>query len=219
MIPRRLDASLNWREFVHEQPRGAPSRRNPGFPVNRRFDKTLATPIRTRVSRLTEGSDSVIGNPKEPDRKNRPRALLAFATVAACAIFVFVPAARAQSSPAPAAQASPKAAGKPAHHKKGEQAKKRRVIAISVDKGGIYTITGLKKGAAVQTKTVANPNALSVQPQPSGDLVLLGTEAGRSRIDATLASGEQVTYDVTINAATPPINSLRSGTAPKSIAP
>lgn len=166
-----------------------------------------------------------MGNPDGPDQKNRRRALTALATLAAvaCAIFIFVPAACSQSSPAPSAQASPKASAKAAPAKKEKQkdrsAKKRRVIAISVEKGEIYTITGLKKGAAVQTKTVSNPNALTVQPQSSGDLVLLGTEAGRSKIDATLANGEQVTYDVTINAATPPINSLRSGTAPKSITP
>lgn len=166
-----------------------------------------------------------MGNPDGPDRKKRRRALPALAAFAAIAsaIFTSVPAARSQSSPAPRAQASPKASAKAAHGKKANKkekpAKKRRVIAISVDKGGIYTITGLKKGAAVQTKTVSNPNALTVQPQSSGDLVLLGTEAGRSRIDATLVNGEQVTYDVTITAATPPINSLRSGTAPKSITP
>lgn len=163
----------------------------------------------------------MIGNPKEPDRKNRQRALLAFAAAAAvsCGIFSGVPVARAQSSRAPSAQATPKASADAAHAKKAAPAKKRRVIAISVEKGGIYTITGLKKGAAVETKTVSNSNAMSVQPQPSGDLVLLGTEAGRSKIDATLANGEPVTYDVTINAATPPINSLQPGTAPKTIGP
>ena len=145
--------------------------------------------------------------------------MLALAAVAAvaCGIFADASAARAQASPAPSAQASPKASAKTAHHKKEEPAKKRRIIKISVDKGAVYTITGLKKGVAAATKTVANPNALTVEPQPSGDIVLLGTEAGHSKIDATLASGEQVTYDVTINAATPPINSLQPGTAPKSI--
>jgi hypothetical protein len=203
----------------------ATSRRKPGFQVSRRFDTTLATPPWTRVSRLTGGNDSAMGNPDRPDQKNRQRARIARAAsiAIACAIFAAAPPARAQASPAPSAQASPKASAKAAPAKKEKQkdksAKKRRVIAISVEKGEIYTITGLKKGAAVQTKTVSNPNALSVQPQPSGDLVLLGTEAGRSKIDATLANGEQVTYDVTINAATPPINSLRSGTAPKSITP
>ncbi len=166
-----------------------------------------------------------MGNPDGLDRKNRRRARPARAAFAAiaCAILAIAPAARSQSSPAPSAQASPKASAKAAHakneNKKEKPAKKRRVIAISVEKGGIYTITGLKKGVGVETKTVSNPNALTVQPQSSGDLVLLGTEAGRSRIDATLVNGEQVTYDVSITAATPPINSLRSGTAPKSITP
>ncbi len=167
----------------------------------------------------------MIGKPNMPERKIPPRALTVLAILAAvaCAIFTSAPAARSQSRPAPSAQASPKASAKAAHakneNKKEKPAKKRRIIAISVEKGGIYTITGLKKGAGVQTKTVSNPNALTVEPQSSGDIVLLGTEAGHSRIDATLANGEQVTYDVTISAGTPPINSLRSGTAPKSIAP
>ena len=53
-----------------------------------------------------------------------------------------------------------------------------------------------------------NPNALSIQPQSSGDIVLLGTEGGSWKIDATLASGEEVTYDVKVKAEAPPINSL-----------
>jgi hypothetical protein len=66
---------------------------------------------------------------------------------------------------------------------------------------------------------VKNPNSLTVQPQPSGDIVLLGTEGGSWKIDATLASGEKVTYDVKVKADAPPINSLVPGTAPTAIAP
>ena len=99
------------------------------------------------------------------------------------------------------------------------EAKKRRVIPVTINKGETYTISGLKKDSATKSKPVKNPNSLTVQPQPSGDVVLLGTEGGSWKIDATLASGEKVTYDVKVKAEAPPINSLTPGTAPTAIAP
>lgn len=111
-------------------------------------------------------------------------------------------------------------ATKEARHAKGaKHAKKRRVISVTVNKGETYTISGLKQGAKTGSKAGKNPNALSIQPQPSGDIVLLGTEGGSWKIDATLASGEEVTYDVKVKAEAPPINSLVPGTAPTAIAP
>jgi len=68
------------------------------------------------------------------------------------------------------------------------EAKKRRVIPVTINKGETYTISGLKKDSATKSKPVKNPNSLTVQPQPSGDIVLLGTEGGSWKIDATLAS-------------------------------
>jgi hypothetical protein len=109
---------------------------------------------------------------------------------------------------------------KEARHAKGaKHAKKRRVIAVAISKGETYTISGLKPGAKTDSKAGKNPNALSIQPQTSGDIVLLGTEGGSWKIDATLASGEEVTYDVKVKAEAPPINSLTPGTAPTAIAP
>jgi hypothetical protein len=99
------------------------------------------------------------------------------------------------------------------------EAKNRRVIPVTINKGETYTISGLKKDSATKSKPVKNPNSLTVQPQPSGDIVLLGTEGGSWKIDATLASGEKVTYDVKVKADAPPINSLVPGTAPTAIAP
>jgi hypothetical protein len=99
------------------------------------------------------------------------------------------------------------------------EGKKRRVIPVTINKGETYTISGLKKDSATKSKPVKNPNSLTVQPQPSGDVVLLGTEGGSWKIDATLASGEKVTYDVKVKADAPPINSLVPGTAPTAIAP
>jgi len=95
----------------------------------------------------------------------------------------------------------------------------RRVIPVTISKGETYTISGLQKGAETESKTVQNPNALSIQPQSSGDIVLLGTEGGSWKINATLADGEKVTYAVTVKAEAPPIDSLTPGTAPTAIAP
>jgi hypothetical protein len=99
------------------------------------------------------------------------------------------------------------------------EVKNRRVIPVNINKGETYTISGLKKDSATKSKPLKNPNSLTVQAQPSGDIVLLGTEGGSWKIDATLASGEKVTYDVKVKADAPPINSLVPGTAPTAIAP
>jgi hypothetical protein len=149
-------------------------------------------------------------SPVRQRRRNRACAL------AALALLVFSASAWPQASPEP----TPKAArhGKTAaaaHHRAG----KRRVISVTINKGETYTISGLKQGAQTDSKPGKNPNALSLQPQPSGDIVLLGTEAGRWKIDATLADGEKVTYDVKVKAEAPPINSLEPGSAPTAIGP
>jgi len=100
-----------------------------------------------------------------------------------------------------------------------EGIEERRVIPVTISKGETYTISGLEKGAKTESKAVSNPNSLTVQAQSSGDIVLLGTEGGSWRIDATLASGEKVTYDVKVRAQAPPINSLMPGSAPTAIGP
>jgi hypothetical protein len=101
----------------------------------------------------------------------------------------------------------------------GNQVEKRRVIPVTISKGESYTISGLEKGAKTDSKAVKNPYSLTLQRQPSGDIVLLGTEGGRWKIDATLASGENVTYDVKVKAQAPPINALAPGSAPTAMAP
>jgi len=116
-------------------------------------------------------------------------------------------------------QPTPQATKEARHAKGAKHATKRRVIPVTISKGETYTISGLEKGAKTDSKAGKNPNALSIQPQPSGDIVLLGTEGGSWKIDATLASGEEVTYDVKVKAEAPPINSLTPGTAPTAMAP
>ncbi|MGA8059242.1 MAG: hypothetical protein WB999_13430 [Candidatus Binataceae bacterium] len=144
------------------------------------------------------------------------RNLIAAAT-AVVGLFTMTATARPQASPEPSPQAT-----KEAKHAKGAKhtkETKRRVIPVTIGKGETYTISGLEKGAKTDSKAGKNPNALSIQPQPSGDIVLLGTEGGSWKIDATLASGEKVTYEVKVKAEAPPINSLTPGTAPTAIGP
>jgi hypothetical protein len=140
---------------------------------------------------------------------------LIVAATAVLGLLTLTATARPQTDPEP----SPRATKGAKHTKETRQAAKRRVIPVTISKGETYTISGLEKGAKTDSKAGKNPNALSIQPQPSGDLVLLGTEGGSWKIDATLASGEKVTYDVKVNAEAPPINSLTPGTAPTAMAP
>jgi hypothetical protein len=148
------------------------------------------------------------------------RNLIAAAT-ALLGLLTIVATARPQATPqpTPAATKGAKRAKEAKNTKEAKQAEKRRVIAVTISKGETYTISGLEKGAQTDSKAGKNPNALSIQPQPSGDIVLLGTEGGSWKIDATLASGEKVTYDVKVKAEAPPINSLTPGGAPTAIAP
>ncbi|HTQ25126.1 MAG TPA: hypothetical protein VMI09_10550 [Candidatus Binataceae bacterium] len=128
------------------------------------------------------------------------------------------PQGQAQPTPQPTKEARHGKAG--AHAKQAKAAtKKRRVIPVTIAKGETYTISGLKQGAKTDSKAGKNPNALSIQPQSSGDIILLGTEGGSWKIDATLADGEEVTYDVKVKAEAPPINSLAPGSAPTAIGP
>jgi len=101
---------------------------------------------------------------------------------------------------------------------------KRRIISVTINKGENYTINGVEdgaasgagKGAALKPKVVDNPNALVVYDAP-GRIELVGADAGSWKIDVTLATGEKVTYVVTVKAVGPPQGSLVPGTAPTAI--
>ena len=148
---------------------------------------------------------------------SRGRTLIV-ALTAALGLLTMTAPARPQDTAQPTPQATPKGPhAKAAKHAK--KAEKRRIIPVTISKGETYTISGLKPGVKTDAKAGKNPNALSIQPQSSGDIVLLGTEGGSWKIDATLASGEEVTYDVKVKAEAPPINSLTPGTAPTAIPP
>lgn len=93
---------------------------------------------------------------------------------------------------------------------------KRRVISVTINKGQNYTITGVKDGTKPSPKAVKNSNALVMQSAP-GRIELVGAEAGTWKINLTLATGEKVTYRVTVKAVTPPQGTLQPTTAPTAI--
>ena len=93
---------------------------------------------------------------------------------------------------------------------------KRRIIPVTISKGQNYTITGVKEGATPGSKVVNNPNALVVQNAP-GRIELVGADAGSWKIDVTLATGEEVTYAVTVKAEAPAQGSLAPVSAPSAI--
>jgi hypothetical protein len=92
----------------------------------------------------------------------------------------------------------------------------RRIIPLTINKGQNYTITGVQKGAATGLKVISNPNALVVQNAP-GRIELVGADAGRWKINVTLATGEQVTYVVTVKSDAPSQGILVPATAPTAI--
>jgi hypothetical protein len=90
---------------------------------------------------------------------------------------------------------------------------KRRIIPVTIDKGQNYTITGVKEGTNPSPKVVNNPNALVIQNAP-GRIELVGADSGNWKINVTLATGEKVTYVVTVKAAAPPQGTLNPVAAP-----
>jgi hypothetical protein len=129
---------------------------------------------------------------EEADTKGRTRRLLASALVLLALIALNGSSALAESPTA-----------------------KRRIIPVTISKGQNYTITGVKQDATAP-KVVSNPNALVVQNAP-GRIELVGADAGTWKLDVTLATGEEVTYAVTVKAAAPPQGSLNPGAAPSAI--
>lgn len=99
---------------------------------------------------------------------------------------------------------------------KPAKAMKRRVIPLTINKGQNYTISGVQDAPAPAIKVVNNPNALVLQTAP-GRIQLVGADAGTWRIKTTLATGEKVTYVVTVKALAPPQGTLAPVGAPTAI--
>jgi hypothetical protein len=94
---------------------------------------------------------------------------------------------------------------------------KRRIIPVTINKGETYVISDVSEGGAPGVKPVANPNALVVRTDAPGKIVLVGADAGNWNLDVTLASGEKVTYQVSVKAEAPPQGDLNPGSAPTAI--
>ena len=99
---------------------------------------------------------------------------------------------------------------------KPAKAEKRRLIPLTLNKGQNYTISGVKDAPAPGIKVVNNPNALVLQTAP-GRIEMVGADAGTWRIKTTLATGEKVTYVVTVKALAPPQGTLAPAGAPTAI--
>jgi hypothetical protein len=93
---------------------------------------------------------------------------------------------------------------------------KRRVIPVTINKGQNYSITGVKEGTNPSPKVVNNPNALVLQNAP-GRIEMVGADSGTWKINVTLATGEKVTYVVTVKAGAPPQGTLNPVAAPTAI--
>jgi hypothetical protein len=91
---------------------------------------------------------------------------------------------------------------------------KRRIIQVTINKGETYVIDDVSESGAPGIKPVANPNALVVRTDAPGKIVLVGADAGNWNLDVTLASGEKVTYKVSVKALAPPQGDLTPGSAP-----
>ena len=95
----------------------------------------------------------------------------------------------------------------------GKSKEKRRIIPVTINKGQNYTISGVKKGTTPSSKVVKNGGALVMQTAP-GRIELVGADKGSWKIDATLATGEKVTYVVTVHSSAPPQGDLHPTAAP-----
>jgi hypothetical protein len=129
------------------------------------------------------------------------------------ALLAAQPNSAAQPSAAPAtSDAQSSAAAKPTPI----AGVKRRIIPVTINKGQNYTISGVKDAPAPGIKVVNNPNALVLQIAP-GRIEMVGADSGTWRIKTTLATGEKVTYVVTVKALAPPQGTLVPASAPTPI--
>jgi quinolinate synthase len=88
---------------------------------------------------------------------------------------------------------------------------------VTINKGECYVIESLKTDATPRVKVANNPNSLAVHTETPGQIVMVGADSGSWNFDVTLASGEKVTYAVTIKALAPPQGSLVPVSAPTAI--
>jgi hypothetical protein len=74
----------------------------------------------------------------------------------------------------------------------------KNTLGLRLNAGETYVIDGLKRGATVGIKIVNNHNALVVNSQMPGSIVLVGAEEGKWAITVERSDGHKVTYQVTV---------------------
>jgi hypothetical protein len=88
-------------------------------------------------------------------------------------------------------------------------------IDVRIEAGETHEIDHLDRSAVARITVIDNPNALVVIGGIPGELTLIGAEAGCWEIAAEQASGEQVTYDITVTSIARPFsNPLAPGRLP-----
>jgi len=90
--------------------------------------------------------------------------------------------------------------------------------AISINRGETYIIRGASPDSRPEVKSIDNPNALIVNVQPDGSVLVLGADPGVEEVRVKMADGSVDVYTVTVTANINPANPLAAGSAPPAIA-
>ncbi|HUY18061.1 MAG TPA: pilus assembly protein N-terminal domain-containing protein, partial [Candidatus Binataceae bacterium] len=75
-------------------------------------------------------------------------------------------------------------------------------MPVTINAGETYVIKGLDSSATPAIHIIDNPHALTLHSNASGQLVVLGAEAGEWQISTVSRMGQSVTYDIAVKAAT-----------------
>ena len=86
--------------------------------------------------------------------------------------------------------------------------------AISINRGETYIIKGASPDSRPEVKSINNPNALIVNVQPDGSVLVLGADPGVEEVRVKMADGHVDVYTVTVISSTNPANPLAAGSAP-----
>src|SRR5208282_5853125 len=90
--------------------------------------------------------------------------------------------------------------------------------AVSINRGETYIIKGASPDSRPEVKSIDNPNALIVNVQPDGSVLVLGADPGVEEVRVKMADGHVDVYTVTVTSSINPANPLAAGSAPPAIA-
>jgi Flp pilus assembly secretin CpaC len=90
--------------------------------------------------------------------------------------------------------------------------------AVALSRGDTYVIKGVSADCTPQIKAIDNPNALIVNKQTDGSVLVLGADAGSETVTVTMADGQPAAFTITVRANVDPKNPLvGGGSAPKAL--